>query len=698
MEDKEGTNGTKGSISLPPVGVVVFQDKDESSRRTTINVDAVAATLPLPSSSVFSLQPRRNIPTLMCPPRSCHRSSALSTPSRGRKRDSQSLTSPPLHTVSRSLFSPVNCSTTRIFRDHDESFNGSIIASPIPVHRAMQSMSIKSPFSVTSSPASHTTNGRTEFVLLSPSSSFQPRSRSGSFASFDSSNQASSLPKNALTFLPKTARRLNSSIRNEDTRKETDTETRTSVFTPSTPSTRASFVISRSNNDDAVLSTPLSQLTNITTFTPSTPASVRTLPSPHNTPLPRAMRLTPRRRCLDQENMTGNDTPSSIFLSPRRSKNDSSRNSNIDFDGRNVFSFEDGIGSNHDPKQPTVSRSSSYMPSPYSWSRSSVTGRTNPSSSPTSSTDRYMPKSFTMSLLGPPKNSNNLDFMTAANARATAALNCGDESLSDKDDDYAFVLANPVALAQEQDSKTMSAPRPRRRRRMSPPTDVVFDKDDNHTVSERKVNMNSMDQFDHRASNRTTTLVGLAIMGIPLTKDDDPTSRLVRVDEVMFPKNKKTAMHGKGRNDASSTFHSQKLRSTTLAVSGYDDRHFDWMESIRSHSSLLDNVVPSPSSAMKDFECIHSRGKKGLSFQQKNEKPYTSPIIEVDSTIDSITTLSSNSTAVRISRSDPNNVHSTIADMAAAHEHSPRYEHCSPRYEHCSPMYEHWSPSLTCSS
>jgi len=682
LEDE--VTGTGKPFSFPPVGVVVFRDNNNSlptpstSSITSMNEDEVDMqnistrpfprinlspdrAQPLPSSGGFSLQPRRNIP-IMSPSPSSHSSrrnnGGSSASSRGRKRGSQSLVSSALSsyypTVPRALFSPVSCAS-----DHShalpprhlsqfESSYESNIASPTPMHHALQSMSIRSPF--TSSPSSQISRRKesSSFVLLSPSSkfssSYRPRSSSESFAPLDCSTQMNT----ALSQVKQTDEGSKHSRRNGEIDNEVVAGTRTNAFTPSTPSKCGSMKIPRGNTD-SIISTPHSHTTK-TCYTPGTPVSVRTLPSPHATPLPRSMRLTPRRtprRCVDRGDMSS-DTSLSMFLSPTESQKDSSRN---DCTGGNI-SFEGAMGFLLQERQPTVSISSSYIPSPFSCSRSSVTSRmelTSPADKGGSGSMRVE----TRSLFGPQDSSNTtLDFMDAANARA-AALNCDNGSLSDDDCDESFVLANPVTLAQEQDSMSMPPPRPSRRRRITPP---LYDGKNSPEIN---VDNSTMNQCDHLKSS-TTSLVGLAFnqsqgeMFESISKHD-------RVDEENLPP-KLTLDENGGQSS-----HHPKITGLKMAVGNYDHKYFDWLKTIDSYSSMAGLDLESSSFSSNDSK---GRETNGTSLDV-NGRPYTPPMMKDGS----LTPLSN--TCVRISRSDADNVHLTIAKMAAAHEH------CSPGLMTC---------------
>lgn len=235
----------------------------------------------------------------------------------------------------------------------------------------------------------------------------------------------------------------------------------------------------------------------------------------------------------------------------------------------------------------------------------------------------------TRSLLGTQDDSNNttLDFMAAANARA-AALDCDDVgSLSDDESDVSFLLVNPVIIAQERDTVSMPPPRPSRRRRMSPPGD-----DD----------------------------------------DEDKSTTTSGVDEDMVSP-KKLTMDGNIEDDSSCP---QKVTDLKKSVGNYDRKYFDWLKSVKSYSSMDGLDLGSALSSPNDL----SKGRKsGTSSMDVNVRPYTLPIMEDDSLISTFPSTPSPKSSVRISRSDADNVHLTIAKMAAAHNHEP----CSPRLMTC---------------
>ena len=651
-----------GALSMKEDDEVEGSSKRISSTRPYMNLASPdRSALPLPSSmGGFSLQPRKNVPNLTRPSPSRHTSSLRNNNGgRGRKRCSQSLASSPAlspyySVPPRALFSPVNFPSDRSnfnvlpprhlsqFESNSNEGLTTCIASPIPIHHAMQSMSIRTPCT----PAMQTPGRRgdsresSSFGLLSPpsstiSSSYRSRMRSESFASLDSS----STPQR------KTITSLKGVNHQTEEGKKTPAKAAiggSSAFTPSTPGPMLKIGGRGNNNDSMLLSTPRSQRTAKTCYntpgcyTPGTPASVRTLPSPYGTPLPRSMRLTPRRshqRGLDQGSVSSETT---MFLSPNdTSQNDSSRRNDGGIIGDKIFSFEGvgGIGSLHKKKkrQPAVSRPSSYIPSPFSCSRSSMTPRSRMDLTPPADS-RNLGKSIrveTRSLLGTQDDSNNttLDFMAAANARA-AALDCDDVgSLSDDESDVSFLLVNPVIIAQERDTVSMPPPRPSRRRRMSPPGD-----DD----------------------------------------DEDKSTTTSGVDEDMVSP-KKLTMDGNIEDDSSCP---QKVTDLKKSVGNYDRKYFDWLKSVKSYSSMDGLDLGSALSSPNDL----SKGRKsGTSSMDINVRPYTLPIMEDDSLISTFPSTPSPKSSVRISRSDADNVHLTIAKMAAAHNHEP----CSPRLMTC---------------
>jgi hypothetical protein len=652
-----------GALSMKEDEEVEGSSKIIASTRPHMNLSPDRSALPLPSSmGGFSLQPRRNVPNLTRPSPSRHTSSLRNNNGgRGRKRCSQSLaSSPALSTYysvpPRALFSPVNYASDRSnfnvlpprhlsqFESNNNEGLTTSIASTILIHHAMQSMSIRS----LCSPAMQTPGRRgdsresSSFELLSPpsstiSSSYRSRVRSESFASLDSSS----------TQHRKTITSLKGVNHQMEEGKKTPAKAAiggSSAFTPSTPGSMMKIGGRGNNNDAMLLSTPHSQKTAKTCYatpgcyTPGTPASIRTLPSPYNTPLPRSMRLTPRRshpRCHDQGSVSSETT---MFLSPNDNsqKDSSSRRNDGGIIGDNIFSFEGvgGIGSLHKKKkkrQPTVSRPSSYIPSPFSCSRSSITTRSRMDLTPPADS-RNLGRSLrveTRSLLGTQDDSNNnpLDFMAAANARA-AALDCDDVgSLSDDESDVSFLLVNPVIIAQERDTVSMPPPRPSRRRRMLPPDDV-----------------------DDEDKNTTTSGV-----------DEDKLSP------------KKLTMDGNNEDDSCCT---QKVTDLKKSIGNYDRKYFDWLKSVKSYSSMDGLDLGSSSSLPHDS----SKGRKSeTSPLDVSIRPYTLPMMEDDSLISPLPSTPSPKSSVRISRSDADNVHLTIAKMAAAHNH----EHCSPGLMTC---------------
>ncbi|OEU13947.1 hypothetical protein FRACYDRAFT_269967 [Fragilariopsis cylindrus CCMP1102] len=149
--------------------------------------------------------------------------------------------------------------------------------------------------------------------------------------------------------------------------------------------------------------------------------------------------------------------------------------------------------------------------------------------------------------------------------------------------------------------------------------------------------------------------------------DEDKSTTTSGVDEDMvLPK--KLTMDGNIEDDSSCP---QKVTDLKKSVGNYDRKYFDWLKSVKSYSSMDGLDLGSALSSPNDL----SKGRKsGTSSMDINVRPYTLPIMEDDSLISTSPSTPSPKSSVRISRSDADNVHLTIAKMAAAHNH----EHCSP--------------------
>lgn len=246
----------------------------------------------------------------------------------------------------------------------------------------------------------------------------------------------------------------------------------------------------------------------------------------------------------------------------------------------------------------------------------------------------------TRSLLGPQDSTSVLDFMISANARA-AALDC-DGSLSD-DDSVDFVLADPAVLAQERDVKCMPPPRPSRRRRMSPApvsASVVVATSSTHANStDTTTQKNISGDSDRTRAAHLTPNTG-SLLDLAGSQMNVPNSRHGRVDEKLSPK--LTLDTNRGLLCPQPSI---KMKS---AGSVYDHKYFDRFQPIESCSSLVGLV---------------------LVDNEANARPHT-PVMMTDTSMSSsASTPSSSNSSVRISRSDADNVHLTIASMASIYQH-----------------------------
>ncbi len=531
-------------------------------------------TQPLPCTGGFRLQPRKNTSTVKshCPGTPCSSAS-----SRGRKRGANEASSIGLKTLPRRL---------------NES---GVVDSPIPVHHAMQSMSIRSPTPSTPSFQDNLLRDKessSPFIVFSPPlkpSPYRQRPRSDSFCSIDASTKP---PSSVVTASSRVAPMYES------------------------PRRKAKANSNQSNNDDysEFPSTPRSHChTTNSCHAPATPVSMRTLPSPHTTPLPRSIKLTPRSR--RQRDELSNE--SSIFLSPNETLDrTTSRN-----EGPSIFTFEGGMESFE-----AIKRTSSYEPSPFSSSRTSMASRKGQAiSSVLGESGRGSLRVETRSLLGDQDSTATLDYIISANARV-ASQDC-DGSLSD-DSDEPFVLANPSILAQERDAMTMPPPRPSRRRRMSPTT----------------------------YSNSTD-------VSSQIHTGETPTTKLESVLNQASATGSDFEMNGEGKQLIPSMefLHLQSGNKAKSANSMYFHNYSGRLQPIESCSSLVGlGLTESTSSLM---------GSK--------MDPATPPT-KLDALIDCTPPGTPSKTSICISRSDADNVHLTIANMAVLHQElSPTLTACS---------------------
>ena len=538
---------------------------------------------PLPCMGGFRLQPRKNITNL-----TSYSPSRSSVSSRGRKRGAQTmvctLDSPSVGFPRAESSTSDDKSSDRLRTMPLQNNESCAPISPTFVHHAMQSMSIRSPTPSTPSLLESSFQDKetsSPFIVFSPSLKLRPcpsqqRPRSESISSLDSSSK----PPSSLETTPRKVPSYGSP------RRKSNTKTHTSIISelPSTPHSYCHM----SNNSHG----------------PSTPSSNRTLPSPHNTPLPRSIRLTPRSRRRSED--TSNE--SSIFLSP----NEKLDHGPSGKDSTPIFSFETGIESLDGGRQRTTTRSSSYVPSPFSCSRTSGGVRVE-----------------TRSLLGEQDSTSTLDcIISAANARANV-LNC-DGSLSD-DSSEPFVLANPSTLAQERNAMTMPALRPTRRRRMSPPPISIL------------IDVPSQSIESKTTAQDTVDVVGGSICAKTPTLDSPNDNRM----------NDTISSHdgGKTISRRSISSHAKPIEEAK-ATNGMRGRIYaSRLEPIESCCSLVGLGLTESSSAIMD----------------SNMDPATPPT-KLDVSADYSPDMTSSNCSVRISRSDADNVKKTICSMAIDHQ------------------------------
>ena len=546
---------------------------------------------PLPSMGGFRLQPRKNISSI-----TSHAPSPYSSASsRGRKRGAPAAVSALVNRVSGYPRSFVpshsgdhksSSESKELLRHKNESTS---VHSPTFVHHVMQSMSIRSPTPPTPSVLRESIVGNQEttspFIVFSPSLKhcpFRQRPRSESFCSLDSSTKLS----NSLATAPRIAPIYGS------------------------PRRKQNFNGNYGNNND-FSSTPRSQCHSANASqTPATPTSIRTLPSPHTTPLPRSIRLTPRSRRHRED-------ANSIFLSP----NEKLECASISNEGTSIFSFEGGVKVPKDAKERAVSKSSSYVPSPFTSSRVSLTSG--------AAFAGDCSRVETQSLLGACDSTSTLDYILSSNARAIASDFEG--SLSDSSSEV-FVLANPTTLAQERDAMTMPPPRPSRRRRMSP----------TH-VSSRASNELNMKIL---VGNKTDA-VDFGSSGETLTPDS----------VFQFQRNGMISSCAEKTEELSARS-SDKPKPTKRKT---DHKYVGRLKPIESCCSLVGLDLTEPSSSMAD----------------SNGEPSTPPS-KLNASINVHSPRISSKSSVRISRCDAENIHLTIARMALLHQQSsPTISACS---------------------
>jgi len=517
---------------------------------------------PLPCTSGFRLQPRKNISTVKS---HCPGTPSSSASSRGRKRGANEASSIGLKSLPR---------------QHESA----VVDSPVPVHHAMQSMSIRSPTPSTPSFQDNSMRDKetpSPFIVFSPAlkpSPYRQRPRSdNSFCSIDASTKP---PSSVVSASSRVAPMYGS------------------------PRRKAKTNNNLSNNDDysEYPSTPRSHChTANSCHAPATPGSIRTLPSPHTTPLPRSIKLTPRSRRQKEE--LSNE--SSIFLSPNEKLDrTSSRN-----ESPSIFTFEGGMESFEDTRQRAIMRTCSYEPSPFSSSRTSMASRKGQAiSSVRGESGSGSLRVETRSLLGDQDSTSTLDYIISANARI-AAQDC-DGSLSD-DSDEPFVLANPNILAQERDAITMPPPRPCRRRRMSPTS-----------------------TFSNSADVSSTTKLE---SGINQASAAEKHCEMNDEDKQLNPR--KEFIYTQWGNKAKS--------ANSMYFHNYSGR----LQAIESCSSLVGLGLSESSSTLMGSKI----------------DPATPPR-KLDALIDCTPPGTPSKTSICISRSDADNVHLTIANMAVLHQ------------------------------
>lgn len=539
---------------------------------------------PLPSMMGFRLQPRKNLSSF-----TNHTSNPSSSAfSRGRKRGAPTMMSSlgnqtagdkKIILSESSGHHIASSEPKKLSRRKNESLS---VHSPIFVHHAMQSMSIRSPDPSTPSRLQNITGSRemlSPFIVFSPSLKpcpYRQRPRSQSFCSLDSSTK----PPSSVATAPR--------------------------ITPLYGSPRRKYNGNNNycNNND-FLSTPRSQChTANASQAPATPTSTRTLPSPRTTPLPRSIRLTPRsRRHREDEN--------SIFLSPNEKlERDSTANENT-----SISSFEGGVESLKETIQRTASKSSTYVPSPLSCSRTSIIS----DSAFGGDFSRGSIRVETQSLLGTFDSTSTLDYIISANRRAAGSD--FDGSLSDSSSE-AFVLANPTMLAQERDAMAMPPPRPSRRRRMSP--SPVSRRGSNH-LNEEKIENESVNDVACGDSPNPKKVIEFQLNGIISSCEDEKQEFSTRSCYIKpSPAKRKSNYNQVGR-----------------------------LPPIESCCSLVGLGLAESSSSMTE----------------SNTEPRTPPS-KLNASNDGKRTSSPSKSSVRISRSDADNIHLTITRMALFHQQS----------------------------
>ena len=520
---------------------------------------------PLPCTGGFRLQPRKNISNFTS---QCPSTPSSLTPGRGRKRGANEASSIALKSL---------------LQRRNESNEAD---SPILVHHAMQSMSIRSPTPSSSSlqdKVMQDKESQSPFLVFSPSlkpSPYRQRPRSESFCSIESSTK----PPSSVVTVPN--------------------RVTTMYGSPRRIAAKGNY--NHSNNVGELPSTPRSHcyMSN-SSQAPATPVSIRTLPSPFNTPLPRSIKLTPRSS--RQRDDSSNEA--SIFLSP----NEKFDHPLARKESTSVFTFEGGMGCLEGARQRSEVRTSSYVPSPFSCSRTSITSRTAQTTSSSVGESRGGSLQVdTRSLLGPQDSTSTLDYIISTNARI-AAQDC-DGSLSDNSDE-PFVLANPAILDQERNAITMPPPRPSRRRKMS--------------LASSTTNMND---------NETSTN--------ELGSDMNPSSvtRICCAADNFDP-----------NSDCDKKF------NPSIDLPRYSHKYSTRLKPIESYCSLVGLGLTESSSSIIDF----------------NPEPST-PLTKLGDFTDSTPPGTLSKTSVCISRSDADNVHLTIANMAVLHqEKSPTLTACS---------------------
>ncbi|KAG7372440.1 hypothetical protein IV203_018583 [Nitzschia inconspicua] len=440
------------------------------------------------------------------------------------------------------------------------------------------------------------------------------------------------------------------------------------IFTTTPPGHHSSLVVPRkANTPETHLSTPRMEdpqetrsLTHLGLRTPS--SCIRSLPSPHDTPLPR-VKLTPRRTGGMHASMTASlclsskaSPSSSGFLDTQRTPDMNSACSSTTA----VFSPLPP------PSRSSNCRVTSYLPMP-DWCNgmSPPTGKSISHVPPAPSADRQVgscvrPTVAIRSLLAScgPHPSPSLQAMMSADAEA-AALDCDGSLTDDDDDDELFVLTDPALLASER-HENLEEGRPSQRRRTSI---------ENHdSIESRRSSVASLPTTTAPSFNQASSSTSL--LGMVFVRGDSVNSFCNSRCEQKQSNHKMDLFVLSGSFGHTSPEENQK---------GAEEEEYH-LNRVKSESSL-NSIGLDLDQSSSDLK-LGARPKNGC-LRVSERDLHTPPITKDDPAASSpklcirsnksewaydIPGMEGRPSSVYLSRSDPGDVHRTIANLVMAQE------------------------------